>query len=617
MKPVYRKTYKLLCHLLSYMGKRGIFGSKKADINSELYFIAFEVFLAIIVMYALFSYIDRNTGTDSSIFEKSYLSRDLALLTNTIYAAPGNVFYIYKADKLRLPRFDIGFSNQEVTISETGKDRLPFYYPYANDLFFSNPSLGLTKPSKIEFIKSGNDVKIGESVYLNLNKLNCPQIDTTDDNWKNKKLLIDEGHGSEELGFTSQGRYESRIIDSIAKSFQVESSSKGFGNIDHTRTGLIGENTPRLSKTKIKEKIKNSDIIISLHVGKDDKEINNLKAYYSIQSNREIQDKTIKLACLVLNKILDNEESGYITGASIIPIDSDTILETDTDPILNYEEAKDKIAILLELGNIEINRGDNMLYKEDGKIGSSMIEGLKAYYELPLAVPPPQKQKEQAAPEEKSPLYYSFIAITAFFMMSLLIFFPQLKRTGLKKEIKKLSRIKRSKKGIVTFNVLHFIIRLFFLIIVMVIVVMLVRMLIVSEVDIFEAESQLFVQRLLYSQNSISYFDNELGRAYPGIINLEKFKSSTISEVFAKANYYGEDNTQIAAKLKLSDKFGNEIAVADYNKLLFDRKMPIAKTFYPGPGGAKMQTRELNVLIKDKDKLEKGTLNVEVVIPNS
>ena len=61
--------------------------------EKDFFFTAFDMILAVVVLYALFSFVS-GVGKET-IFEKNYLSRDVAIMLDTISAAPGDVSYKY------------------------------------------------------------------------------------------------------------------------------------------------------------------------------------------------------------------------------------------------------------------------------------------------------------------------------------------------------------------------------------------------------------------------------------------------------------------------------------------------------------------------------------------
>ncbi|MDP7506162.1 MAG: hypothetical protein QF362_01825, partial [Candidatus Woesearchaeota archaeon] len=86
-----------------------------------------------------------------------------------------------------------------------------------------------------------------------------------------------------------------------------------------------------------------------------------------------------------------------------------------------------------------------------------------------------------------------------------------------------------NKKAILSFNQLMAFIRILLLIVVMFAIVFLVNSAITMEINTFNAESELFIQQLLYS-NALMLNDYETDRFYPAIIDLNKFNSLEVEE---------------------------------------------------------------------------------------
>src|SRR3989338_6630309 len=93
--------------------KRGAssFIRNKRGMEHEIFFNIFELALAAIVVISLFLFI--SDVVEQTIFEKNYIARDLSVLANTIYAAPGGVFYIYDED---VSKFIVDFAPGKVTV---------------------------------------------------------------------------------------------------------------------------------------------------------------------------------------------------------------------------------------------------------------------------------------------------------------------------------------------------------------------------------------------------------------------------------------------------------------------------------------------------------------------
>lgn len=176
----------------------------------------------------------------------------------------------------------------------------------------------------------------------------------------------------------------------------------------------------------------------------------------------------------------------------------------------------------------------------------------------------------------------------------------------------------RYKKAITTFEMLIWIPRILFIIVIMFAIMALVRSYVTITLDTSEVEANIFANRIVYSKNGISYFDSELDRVYPGIIDVEKFNSQQTEKFLEKTIYYGEKNMEISAKLVLKDINKNREFSAFYNENFFkEQKKMVDAGFTQGPGGAKGFAKKYNVLITEEGSLSSGILNIDVIIPNS
>ncbi|MBI2655904.1 hypothetical protein HYX06_05790 [Candidatus Woesearchaeota archaeon] len=113
----------------------------KKGISDEVFFNMFELVLAGIVIFSLYNFI--NDVSKQTIFEKNYLARDMALLINTLYTAPGDVSYTYNENAAK-SKFIYGFSPNKVEVyekEEALQQNHPFY------LFAENKDIALTYTS--------------------------------------------------------------------------------------------------------------------------------------------------------------------------------------------------------------------------------------------------------------------------------------------------------------------------------------------------------------------------------------------------------------------------------------------------------------------------------------
>lgn len=148
-------------------------------------------------------------------------------------------------------------------------------------------------------------------------------------------------------------------------------------------------------------------------------------------------------------------------------------------------------------------------------------------------------------------------------------------------------------------------------------VVFLVRLLVVNNIDTSGTEAMVLTNRIFYSPNIISYFDPEIGRAYPGIIDLEKYTKLQASpnEMDIKTLSYDGNNGIIAAKLTLENIESNSKYDIFYNRENYDFWEPrILSTVQGGSGSVKSVTEQRYVLIKISNHLQKGILKIHLIV---
>ena len=178
----------------------------------------------------------------------------------------------------------------------------------------------------------------------------------------------------------------------------------------------------------------------------------------------------------------------------------------------------------------------------------------------------------------------------------------------------------KNKRAITTFEILMWVPRILFLVVVMFTVMILIRSYVATTIDTSELEANIFISRILYSPNSISYFDSDIGRTYQGVIDINKFKSQTADKFLERSVYYGDNNKEIGAKFLLRDLSSNENneVTIYYNEDFFREQEKIAGSgFTEGPGGAKLYVKNYNIIVQKGSVLTNGVLTMSIVIPNS
>jgi len=184
-----------------------------------------------------------------------------------------------------------------------------------------------------------------------------------------------------------------------------------------------------------------------------------------------------------------------------------------------------------------------------------------------------------------------------------------------------------NKRAVISGEVIMVIPRILFLVAILFAVIILIKILIITTIDIREVESSILVNRLLFSKEVI-YYDKNIERLYPGIIDLEKFTELSNKEfntLDTHALAYGPydptanppigppDNPIIAAKITLIRKNVPDIVVY-YNKERYDRWEP---RLLPGVRGGAGSFKEFKdkkyVFVKDVSGLSPAILDFFII----
>ena len=286
---------------------------------------------------------------DSTLFQKDCLSRDMAMLIDSIYISPSNIMAVYPAKE---GGFTYNFKKNRVEVyEEMGFESYKAIYPYTGDKINTFISREIKTKNKtgvdLIFAKSGNTIFVDNKEYVkfNYNKLVCKPVEAI--NINQKKVLLD-------LYDAKVGEDDPKIKAAYYIGYALYSGFKNkettVNKIENPDLKYLRKKDEYLSEKKIIETVleQGIDIILSLKIGGYKDESNNIKIYYSMESNKDIQNTNKELACNILNRISDIEEL-IISGVAVVPIEYDPIL------------VKDKIALLIEIGNMNSQKGTDML----------------------------------------------------------------------------------------------------------------------------------------------------------------------------------------------------------------------------------------------------------------
>ncbi len=160
-----------------------------------------------------------------------------------------------------------------------------------------------------------------------------------------------------------------------------------------------------------------------------------------------------------------------------------------------------------------------------------------------------------------------------------------------------------NKKGVSTgFEALMWLPRGIFVVAIALVLIFVFGSFIITVIDVKEIHSLLLADHLFYDKNGLAYFDEEINRAYPGKVDLDKFNDDLLKE-----------NIAVNALNVMAANINYGAETVYYNKERYERWSP--RRGFGGPGGS----QEFLIL---KSALNNyfggaGTLLFSILIPNS
>jgi len=173
------------------------------------------------------------------------------------------------------------------------------------------------------------------------------------------------------------------------------------------------------------------------------------------------------------------------------------------------------------------------------------------------------------------------------------------------------------KKAQYTGIVIGYIPKIIMISVIFIVTVLIVNRYIMSKVDVQELEASLLIDRMIYSRNCFSYYDDDLLRPFPGIIDLDKFTSENLDScIFYDYDSEGKTkNIYTSAEVILTYLDSGEEEIIFHNEWWYSNWYPLRGI--RGPGGTKSYKESNYVLIKTENGLEKGRLDFDIILPNS
>lgn len=302
------------------MRKKFAFFGKKA-IQLSLWTLV-EILILILIVLPLFVFI--TDVSKNRFFERSALSKDYALLINTVQSVPGDVFYSYSHSGIDMREYDFLFSDNEISVANT-KD--PSHtdiiaaglsentYPYYNDNSLANVyDRKITAPQNIDMMKTKNSLQIGKNVEQIFGVMACPAAKPD-----SAKIVF--------VHIIYNDQKALRAADYLSKSFELRGISSLTAPYESYKAGFV-DNKPALLET--------TDMVLLISI----REIQHIQGSQISQNTEEesaekcsifySNQESFALACRIRNAY---HSEGFFEGRVYIGTGGEKIGEISEDKI--------------------------------------------------------------------------------------------------------------------------------------------------------------------------------------------------------------------------------------------------------------------------------------------
>jgi N-acetylmuramoyl-L-alanine amidase len=298
---------------------------KKGSITGEIWLFVVELLLIGFCFISLMNFVF--TLQKNTLYEKNYLSRDISLIINALYASPGIAKYEYKAGNVKLNEFKFMLEEGKIGVADIieGRPGISTRYGFGYDKQSPPQISEIMGLYEFQIMKDVDKTYLTADKNFNQKKIYCSAPIKS---LKINKIFIDPGHGFGDFGFVYNDKKESEIVQKYSKRLNEDLKNAGY------KTDFFKPTLDRYSQVK-----NINDMIISIHLGKYSSR-NVIKAY--APSNAEYNISSF--ACNLLNSL---DSPKYTSIALLRPDASKFDKRSDYIVLIN------KNTILIELGNIE------------------------------------------------------------------------------------------------------------------------------------------------------------------------------------------------------------------------------------------------------------------------
>lgn len=304
-----------------------------------------ELIVAIVV-FLLFIHVGKVWG-NGEVFQKLRAAEETSLLINAMYTSDGNSYITYPVN---VSKFNFKFLPNTVIVSKQNPDPTQGVYHFVK---VGNPKFNteLENPQKMILARLAGNIEILEDEEPNLNYVSYEDTDTKS-YFAGKTILL--GIDKTTIQSNAKLNYAKDMLTLVQDSLSYIVPSQDIYLTEET-LDVVGSGN---SVTEPK------DITLIIKIGEYADQRNILKAYYPTGPE---EDKNKKLAALIINKIL--EKGIAINGANIIPSDAISVLNDNNE----------RLAVLVEIGNINSDKSKAMLDNKVYEISDGIKEAFEEY----------------------------------------------------------------------------------------------------------------------------------------------------------------------------------------------------------------------------------------------
>jgi hypothetical protein len=161
-------------------------------------------------------------------------------------------------------------------------------------------------------------------------------------------------------------------------------------------------------------------------------------------------------------------------------------------------------------------------------------------------------------------------------------------------------RLLKDRSAFLSLDVILYIFKILFAIIVLTALMVMVKHFIQEDVDIIQAEANLFFYRTLFSKNGLSYFDPITESVHVGILDLEKIHNLNIDGYLNDTIAFGDkDKRHIAARFEIYNSDGDLVKRFYFNQNFFENLYPLISSGR-GPSAVQYVEKSLYILLYNK-----------------